>query len=452
MNPPASSDVLSFPPGFLWGVATSAHQVEGGNFNNQWWQWEQEGHLHVKDTSRVALDWWRHAERDFDLAQGLSLGTLRLSVEWSRIEPEPRRFDAAAIARYRQLLEGLRARGIKPMVTLLHFTNPLWFEARGGWLHESAPGWFARFVRYTVEQLGDLCDFWCTINEPNIYSLAGWVLGQHPPGKTGDIAGALKVVGALLRGHAAAYTVIHRLQKNATVGWSQNFNTFDPEHALSPFDVTVTKLRDLLINDLVPNAIRFGEVPLPVRAFTGDVGEARGTFDYVGINTYYRDLVRFDLTNPGELFGRNLPAPGTPRSDQPVSGWEWGEVYPQGIARIADALKSTGKPLYVTEAGVADHEDRLRPWVLAKAAKAMHDAIGRGADLRGFMHWTLVDNFEWSEGFSTRFGLYALDVETQARTARPSAALYGQMAKANGVTRDMLKPFGADVEAAAFGP
>jgi beta-glucosidase/6-phospho-beta-glucosidase/beta-galactosidase len=135
-----------------------------------------------------------------------------------------------------------------------------------------------------------------------------------------------------------------------------------------------------------------------------------------------------------------------------VSGWEWGEVYPQGIGRIADALKGTGKPLYVTESGVADRADRLRPWVLAAAAKAMHDAIGRGADIRGYLHWTLVDNFEWSEGFSTRFGLYALDVETQARTARPSAGLFRQMAQENGVTREMLRPFGSEVEAAAFGP
>jgi len=445
-----SLDLLRFPDGFLWGAATAAHQVEGGNFNNQWWAWEQAGKLHTKDTSRVALDWWRHAERDFDLAQGLGLNALRLSVEWSRIEPEPRRFDAAAIARYRQLLRGLRARGLRPMVTLLHFTHPLWLEARGGWLAPEAPGLFARFVRYAVEQLGDLCDFWCTVNEPNIQALSGWVLGSFPPGKRGDVPGALKVLGQLIRAHGAAYTVIKRLQPHATVGWSQNFNTFDPEHDWSPLDVAVTKVRDRLVNELVPRAILTGEVALPVRPFVGDVGEARGTFDYVGINTYYRDLVRFDVTQPGELFGKNVSAPGAPKSDQPPAGEAWGEMYPQGIARVAAALKSAGKPLYVTESGVADREDRLRPWVLARGARALHDALAAGADLRGYFHWTLVDNFEWSEGFSTRFGLYALDVDSQVRTARPSAALFGQLAKANALTREMVRPFGPDVEHAAF--
>lgn len=445
-----SSERLDFPEGFLWGVATAAHQVEGGNFNNQWWQWEQQGKLHVPDTARVCLDWWHHAEADFDRAKALGLNALRLSVEWSRIEPRPREFDAVAIARYRQLLEGLKARGLTPMVTLHHFTNPLWFEARGGWLHDAAPGLFARFVRKVVEELGDLCDFWCTINEPNIYALTGWVLGDFPPGGQGDVPGALRVLGQLIRAHGVAYTVIHRLQPHARVGWAQNFNTFDPEHRLSPLDVAVTHVRDLLVNDLVPRAIVTGDVPLPLVLLTGDVGEARGTFDYVGINTYYRDLVRFDPTQPGELFGKNVPAPNTPRSDQPVTGTGWGEVYPQGISRVADELKKANKPCYVTESGVADHADRLRPWVLAKAAKAMHDALGRGAEVKGYFHWTLVDNFEWAEGFSTRFGLFALDVPTQRRTARPSADLYGRMARANGVTKELLAPFGDEVVRAAF--
>lgn len=445
------SDSLSFPPGFLWGVATSSHQVEGGNFANQWWDFEQQGKLHTGDTARVALDWWRDAEGDLDLAQGLGLNTLRLSLEWSRLEPTAREWNGAAVARYRQLLEGLRRRGLRPLVTLHHFTNPLWFEARGSWLNPAAPGLFVRYVARVVNELGDLCDFWCTINEPNIYTLAGYFIGMFPPGRQGDLRGAFGVSGAMLRAHALAYREIHRLQPHATVGWSQNYNTFDPLHRLSPLDVAVTKARDWLLNDLVPRAILHGDVPLPLRLLTGDVSEAKGTYDYVGLNTYYRDHVRFDVTKPGDFFGTHEVPPGAPRSDQPPQGWAWGEVYPQGILRIAEELKGCGKPLYVTESGVADRHDRLRPWVLAKAAKAMHDAVARGIDLRGYFHWTLVDNFEWAEGFSTRFGLYALDLESRARTPRPSAGLYRQLAQQNALTRDMLEPFGPEVVAAAFG-
>src|SRR5262249_10793231 len=154
---------------------------------------------------------------------------------------------------------------------------------------------------------------------------------------------------------------------------------------------------------------------------------------------YYRDLVSFDPRRPREFFGRRSVTPAAPRSDQPAEG-SWGEVYPQAIERVAKRLAALGKPLYVTESGVADRADRLRPWLLATAVRAMHETLARGVDLRGYFHWSLVDNFEWAEGWSTRFGLVGLDPITQERTARPSAALYSAIARANALTPDMLGP------------
>src|SRR5262245_61823681 len=176
---------LAFPKGFLWGVATSAHQVEGGNTNNSWYAWERSGHIHTGESAGLACDWWEHAERDFDLAQGMGLNALRLSLEWSRIEPQPGVWDKAALARYRQMLLGLRTRGLEPLVTLHHFTNPLWLEERGAFLAPDAAERFVRYATHAVEELGDLCDFWCTINEPNVYALIGYVVGYFPPGRTG---------------------------------------------------------------------------------------------------------------------------------------------------------------------------------------------------------------------------------------------------------------------------
>lgn len=223
----AEQAALTFPAGFRWGVATAAHQYEGGNTNNSWYAWEQAGHIKSGERSGLACDWWRNAELDFDLAQQLGLSALRLSIEWSRIEPRPGEWDDAAIARYRQMLAGLRERGIEPMVTLHHFSNPLWLEQRGAFLWSEAPERFARFARFAAEHLADLCDMWCTVNEPNVYAIVGYVIGDFPPGR-GGFAAATRVQGNLARAHAAAYHAIHAVQPAARVGWAQNINTFDP--------------------------------------------------------------------------------------------------------------------------------------------------------------------------------------------------------------------------------
>ena len=196
-----------FPKNFKWGSATAAHQVEGDNTNNQWWQWEQQaGRIQNNDKSGPACDWWRNAEADFDRMADMGLNAHRLSVEWSRIEPSEGRFDNAALDRYRAMLLALRKRGIEPMVTLHHFTNPLWFEQRGGWTQRDASvRLFARYVERVAKALGELCDLWCTINEPNVYALLGWVQGAHPPGRTGDFDTAFEVLRNLLLAHAAAY-------------------------------------------------------------------------------------------------------------------------------------------------------------------------------------------------------------------------------------------------------
>ena len=188
-----------FPSGFLWGTATAAHQVEGGNINNQWWDWEQQpGRIYNGDCSGDACGWWRDAEPDLDRAAALGQNAHRLSIEWSRIEPRDGVFDDAALARYRELLEALRQRGLEPMVTLHHFTNPRWLEECGAWLHPDTPRRFARFVARAVAALGDLCQLWCTINEPIVYAAQSYLRGGWPPGVK-DGRTALRVAAAAVK-------------------------------------------------------------------------------------------------------------------------------------------------------------------------------------------------------------------------------------------------------------
>ena len=432
---------LSFPEGFLWGAATSSYQYEGGNTNNQWYAWEQSGHIKTGDTCGLASDWWANAERDFHTAGQMGLNALRLSLEWSRIEPEMGQWSSTALARYHQMLRALLDYGIEPLVTLHHFTEPLWLAEQGGFLRTDIVERFSAYTSHVVEALGDVCSFWCTVNEPNAYAVAGYVTGDFPPGNRGDVLGALRVQEAMARAHAEAYRVIHRLQPEARVGWAQHFVVFDPDRPDSRLDRLVAGLQDAAFNAYFPHAIQSGSLPVPLRLVAGDLRGVRGTCDFVGINVYYRDLVRFDLGSYAELCGRRSIAPGAPEGDPPFEG-VLGEIYPAGILRVAQRVAAMfGKPIYVTENGVADRQDRLRPWELAQAIQSLHQCVERGIDLRGYFHWSLVDNFEWAEGWRQRFGLIALDPRTQKRVPRPSAGLYSAVAHANALTPQMLRAF-----------
>jgi beta-glucosidase len=426
-------DSLSFPDGFKWGVATAAYQVEGNNTNCQWHEWE-EGHLAADDRSGLACDWWEHAEVDFDRAQALGVTGLRLSLEWSRIEPEEGRWDDAAIARYRAMLQGLRDRGIEPLVTLHHFTNPLWLERRGAFEQPAVVALFERYARHCVNAFGDLCDFWCTVNEPNVYAVCGYLIGMWPPGRMTDTVAALHVQGNLLRAHAAAYRAIHEVQPGARVGIAHSMILFDPAFAASPLDQFAAWTQDVGFNALVLHALARGRAPMVLRPFTGDLRAVRGTCDYLGLNYYTRQMVAFDPRRPSELFARRFIRAGTERMDGGTSLAlvdSFGEIYPDGLRRVLLRLARYGKPIYVTENGFADVADRTRPRALVRTLAAMRAAIAQGAPIRGYYHWTLTDNFEWAEGWTVHFGLFAVNRVTQERTARASADVYRRICQAN---------------------
>lgn len=430
-------DRLSFPDGFRWGVSTSAYQVEGGETPSQWHAWEAAGKIKNGDLRGAACDWWANAERDFDLARDLGLRALRLSVDWARLEPRRGAWDDAAFARYRAMLRALRDRGIAPMICLHHFTHPIWLEMLGGFEREIAVACFARFAGRVVEELGELCDEWLTFNEPNVYAAQGWLFGEFPPGKKGDIAGTMRVLGNLVRAHAAAYRAVHAKQPAAKVGVTQHYLLFDPAKERSPLDRLVALADDAIFNDAFVDLVTRGPRVPALARLLGDTSDARDTCDFVGINFYGRTLVAFDPRRGAELFGRRFIPEGAPFGDAGKDS-PFGEVYPHGIARIAARLAPLRKPIFVLENGVADAGDRLRPWLVARAAHEIHGLVQRGCDVRGYYHWTLVDNFEWAEGWSLRFGLVALDPATGARTPRGSAALYASIARENALTREAV--------------
>ena len=433
---------LRFPDGFLWGVSTAAHQVEGGNENNNWSDWEKAGRIHTGDRAGLACDWWKNAERDFDLARELGLNALRLSLEWSRVEPEEGRFDEKALQRYRAMLQALRARGIRPFVCLHHFTNPRWLEAKGAFLAEDAVARFERYVERAVEALSDLCSDWLTFNEPNVYGSFGYVLGEFPPGKTGDFLSYARTLAAMLRAHAAAYRVLHRRLPSANVGFTVNIQRFAPDRPAHVGDRLLTRATRATFNSSFLRGLSGRPLGWIGRLCPG-IDDVADTYDFVGFNHYGWMNVRFEPKNAKVGF-IDLKTPAGMREGDRGSTSGYGGFDPRALALIAQELASMGKPIYVMEHGVPDRADRLRPWLLARAAAALHGAIKGGLDVRGYFHWTLVDNFEWAEGWGLRFGLVELDPRTQARTPRKSAALYSAIARANALRRDDVRRLAPD--------
>jgi beta-glucosidase len=430
---------FSFPPGFLWGTATASHQVEGDNHLNDFWAWEMEpGRIAGGHRSGKACDWWGGRWReDLDLAANAGQNAHRLSVEWSRIEPTPGKIDQDALAAYREILDGARRRGLRPMVSLHHFTNPRWLLERGGWRDPDIPGLFERYVEASVQALGDLVDDWVTINEPNVYAFAAYTVGAFPPGVR-NLSWAMDVMGQMIRAHARAYAVIHRLRPAARVGIAHHVRGIRPAHRWNPLEAASAALRHSVFNEAVPRAVVDGWLRLPGRRYR--IPEAAGTQDFFGLNYYTAEIVEADLRRPLELFGRSA----YPRSaDLSPSGFIANA--PDGFWRALTWARGFRLPILVTENGIEDDTDRVRPRYLAAHLRQLWRAANFNWQIEGYYHWTLVDNFEWERGWTQRFGLWALDTETQARVRRPSAGFYEDVCRHNALSSEAVAQYAPEV-------
>ncbi len=434
---------LRFPDGFRWGAATAAHQVEGGNTNNDWWAWEQgAGHIRDGDKSGLACDWWRAAETDLDLAQGMGHNTHRLSVEWSRLEPRPGVWDGAAFQRYRQILQSLHARQLEPMLTLFHFTAPLWLADLGGWENPQTVDYFVRFTQRVVSELGDLVTLWCPINEPAVYAFLGYMHGIFPPGKHA-MSSSLAALRHQLLGHGAAYRAIHALQGNASVGSVSNIFIAEslPRNRLG--DRWLARAVDYIHNIIPLEAVATGRIQAPVGL--SHVPNLADSADFLGVNYYTRFRMGIDWRKPANSFQFHL----TPGAE--VSDLDYGEVYPQGIYQVLQTVRKYNKPIYITENGLPDADDDQRPRFILTHLAQMWRAIRDGIPVRGYYHWSLVDNFEWAQGFAMRFGLIEVDFASQARRPRASGRLYAEICHANAITEDMVARYAPEAMEAVFG-
>ncbi|NPV86745.1 MAG: glycoside hydrolase family 1 protein [Anaerolineae bacterium] len=426
---------FTFPKGFLWGTATASHQVEGGNNNNNWAIWEDTpGKIIGGHRSGRACDWWcgKRWKEDFDRAAETGQNTHRLSIEWSRVQPAADRWDEDAINYYREIVRGMTERKLMPMVTLHHFTDPIWFYEQGGWEMEDAPGLYARYVEKVVEALKEYVSVWVTINEPNVYTLNGYVEGAFPPGKK-DVGAAFGVYCNLVRAHAQAYRIIHKIQPQARVGFAHHYRSVLPARSWSPFDRLAAKLVFESINVAFPGALLDGRVRLLGKQCR--VPEAIGTQDFFGLNYYTRTLVAFVL-DAKQFFQRSFFPPGVE-----VSPTGFLANVPEGFYEAMRWATRFNVPILITENGVEDNDDRLRPSYLVEHVHQVWRALNNNFQIKGYYHWSLVDNFEWERGWTQRFGLWGLNPESQSRLRRPSVDLYAAICRENALSSAMVEKF-----------
>ena len=391
----------AFPGGFTWGTATAAHQIEGGNTNNDWWAFEHTPGSVCAEPSGDACDSWDRWEEDADLVASFGLDNYRFSVEWSRIEPAEGEISRAALMHYRRQCLGLRARGIDPIVTFHHFTTPRWLTERGGWETGVAVEHFGRFCTVVAEALGDVMASACTINEPNIVATMGWHAGMFPPGIQ-DVGLSRAVANHLGDAHRLAVEAIRSAAPGVPVGLTLSMT----DYQLAPGGEE--KLE----------SIRHHAEDVFLDVTKGD--------DFLGVQTYTRMLI-----GPTGWAGYE---DGIPVLDM---GYEFYPASLRNCLRRAWDYTNGDVPLLVTENGIGTTDDEQRIDYVRQALSGVLDAIADGVDVRGYTYWSLLDNFEWALGYRPRFGLVGVDRATFERTAKPTAAWLASVAAANALPPDL---------------
>jgi beta-glucosidase len=409
-----------FPRGFLWGAATSSHQVEGGNRWNDWWKYEQSGRLPYR--SGEACRHYELFEQDFDLARSWGHNAHRFSIEWSRIEPSEGNWNIEAVAHYREVIRALRERGLEPVVTLHHFTNPTWFSRSGGWLRRDSARLFTRYAEHTVKNLGAQVKYWLTINEPTVYVTQGYISGEWPPFLKSAWIKAARVFRKLALAHVAAYRALHRNQSDIKVGFAHNASLSMPCDAGRLSDRTAARLRDVILNGAFLHLIGTRRRPLATP----------GNLDFIGINYYKRTFVESSGWGIGTVLGRTCNL--AHHKDQgPMSAMGW-EVYPPGLKAVLEKFVCFGLPLLVTENGIATDDESLRRDFLLRHLQSLADALDNGVNVIGYLYWSLIDNFEWALGTKPHFGLAAVDYNTQQRSPRAIVGDFARVCRENRLT------------------
>ncbi len=441
---------IKFPKDFYWGTATAAHQIEGDNENTNWGEWEKDS-SRIKDASnaKIAVDGWNRWREDVKLMKDLGVNSYRFSLAWNKIEPEKGKFNEAALKHYDDLINELLANNIQPMITLHHFTHPLWFEQLGAFEKEENITHFVEFSKLVFARYKDRVKLWVTLNEPNVFVTSGYFNTVFPPGKSNPKLAA-EVLKNMLKSHVEIYKALKsepsavadglsresnnsniKVQPSATadgsdisIGLATSIFQFEPARRWHLGDWTIARLSDNSFNEAVLGFFRTGKMKFYV-PFEADViyedANAPNSIDFVGINYYSHFAYQFDFDFKKAT--QSLPVSGEEMTDMPYT------IYTEGIYRAIKETAKLKKPIIITENGIADADDSRRAKYIKQSLYSISKAIKDGYDVRGYYYWTLMDNFEWAEGYTKKFGLYEVNLQTQERTLREGSKAFIEIIK-----------------------
>ncbi len=412
--------------GLLLGTATAGAQIEGGDPNTNWARFSEEGKIYDGTSILRASGHWDRWREDSDLMADMGIEIYRLGIEWSRIEPRRGEFDAAVTERYREEIKYLKERDIKPLLTLHHFTHPLWFEDMGGFTAKESVDIFMDYVRYAIDAFGDLVSEYITINEPNVYCTNSLFYGTWPPEKK-SLGALVAAFSNMTACHVKAYEYIHERRRemgytDTRVSFANHLRVFEPKNPKNPWHRLCARLTDWLFQGAITEAMMTGVCRFPVKKRKG---VKRGRYyDFIGINYYSRSTVSGIADGVRE---------GCYKNDL---GWE---LYPEGLISLSNKLYARyGAPVWVTENGTCDNTDAFRARFIYDQLKLISETEN---PIERYYHWSFVDNFEWREGESARFGIVHVDYETAERTVKNSGSFYSDIIANGGVTDEAYEKY-----------
>lgn len=407
----------TFPDKFLWGVATSAFQLEGSR-HADWSSWDS-----ILSEKPNVTDHYSLYKEDLALLRELGVNAYRFSIEWSRIQPRENVWDDSAISHYREIIDTLINNHIEPMVTLHHFTHPLWFIKKYPWHEDSSVDNFLRYIEKVVPKLNGV-RYWITFNEPYVLLLGGYLEGCMPPGIR-DAPLAIKALRNILTCHSRAYDTIHMKNPEAMVSLAHNMAALSPWRRWNPLDRILSKVAKYFYNHSLLDAFLTGRlvIKFPFKSTTEIAVPIKGKLDYFGVNYYTRMHLRF---NPLKKMGvelRHRDIEGLGLTDM---GWE---IHPSGLEKVLRYASKLRVPLIVTENGIATRDDQKKMKFMRGHIDVLERCLRKGFDVRGYFYWSLIDNYEWLQGLDARFGLYKVDFNTLKRKPTNAAAYYSYLIK-----------------------
>ena len=420
-----STEAMSFPSSFIWGTATAAHQVEGNCINN-WSEFEKgskdNGQPNIKDAqqSGIACDHWNRYPEDIKLIKDLGISHYRFSVEWSKIQPVQDTYDPTVLDHYSKMIDKLIENNITPVLTLHHFTHPLWFDRLGAFEKKENISLFVSFCRRVFDEYSNKVEYWCTINEPAVVATQGYFSGMFPPGKK-DLQLSAVVLKNLLEAHVQVYHALKKMENGSKVkiGLVKKINQFDPWRRWHILDWVITNSVNHFFNGSTIDYLRTGifKIRIPGLAWIYHKNpQAVNSNDFFGLNYYSHNHLKMKLSLK-EPFTLKYPDEDI-LTDMPYT------IYGEGLYRAIQSVSVLDLPIMITENGIADAGDNRRELFIKRYLYAVAKAIEDGFNITGYFYWSLMDNFEWAFGYDMKFGLFSVDYKTQERSLRNSAKAY----------------------------